>query len=336
MSVVAEEGIIPYVYTWYSSSNNADWTTIDNASDASYTATGITSKTYYKCVVAGVDNSGCATAEEVITVDVYGEMDGGVIDGTQAICYNTTATAFVNTTSATGGAANGYQWQSSADGGNTWSDIADATSETYSAGAWTATTSYRRAYTGTCGTAYSNEIIVTVNALPTVAIIEGTQLAICDGNSMNITATGATSYEWSTTETTDQITISTADTYTVIGTDDNGCQNTASTVLTVNDNTTLILATTANPVAQQDAYALCAGDDITIYTTVTSANGSTVSYTWYNGENVIANATESSLTLNDVTAVNAGEYTVVVVDDQTTACQTTSAPLTLTVHELPV
>ena len=69
---------------------------------------------------------------------------------------------------------------------------------------------------------------LTVNAAPTVAI-SGT-LSYCAGSNTTLTATaGLSSYLWSSGETTQSIT-ATAGSYTVTGTDANGCSNTSSSV----------------------------------------------------------------------------------------------------------
>ena len=69
---------------------------------------------------------------------------------------------------------------------------------------------------------------LTINAAPTVAI-SGT-LSYCVGNSTTLTATaGLSSYLWSSGETTQAITVTSAGGYSVTGTDSNGCSNTSAT-----------------------------------------------------------------------------------------------------------
>jgi PKD-like domain/Glycine rich protein/Secretion system C-terminal sorting domain len=66
---------------------------------------------------------------------------------------------------------------------------------------------------------------VTVNALPTINVTSNNSL-ICIGQSANLTASGATSYTWNTSSnlTTIAVTPTTTTTYTLMGTDANGCQ----------------------------------------------------------------------------------------------------------------
>jgi hypothetical protein len=68
---------------------------------------------------------------------------------------------------------------------------------------------------------------VTVNALP-VLMVSTTNTLLCTGQTATLSVTGATSYTWNTTETTADIAVSptTQTTYTVDGTDGNGCANT--------------------------------------------------------------------------------------------------------------
>ena len=95
----------------------------------------------------------------------------------------------------------------------------------------TTTTTFTATGTDSNGCNNTGATTITVNALPTVEIT-GT-LTYCAGSSTTLTATaGLSSYLWSTGATTQAITVSTAGSYTVTGTDSNGCSATsaASTV----------------------------------------------------------------------------------------------------------
>jgi len=86
---------------------------------------------------------------------------------------------------------------------------------------------YRITYT-TSNCVNSSTQDITINALPTVAI-SGT-LSYCNGSNTTLTATaGLSSYLWSTGATTQAINV-TAGSYTVTGTDANGCSATSSSV----------------------------------------------------------------------------------------------------------
>ena len=102
---------------------------------------------------------------------------------------------------------------------------------------------------------------ITVNALPDVVITNGQSAAICLGGTVNLNAVGATSYEWDN-EAGNSATITVEpkrdSTFTVTGTDGNGCSNTAAINITVYDTVkltatnatqTLCLGTAIEPIA---------------------------------------------------------------------------------------
>lgn len=108
-----------------------------------------------------------------------------------------------------------------------WSNGETGTSITVSP---TTTTTFTATGTDSNGCTSAGATTITVNALPTVEIT-GT-LTYCIGSNTTLTATaGLSSYLWSTGATTQSITV-TAGSYTVTGTDSNGCSATsaASTV----------------------------------------------------------------------------------------------------------
>ena len=73
---------------------------------------------------------------------------------------------------------------------------------------------------------------LTINPLPEVTISGET--SFCEGGSTILTASGAETYEWSTMEFGAEFEVAEAGTYTVIGTDANGCTSTASIEVTEN------------------------------------------------------------------------------------------------------
>lgn len=77
-------------------------------------------------------------------------------------------------------------------------------------------------------------VSVTVNTVPSVSVTSSAA-SVCSGSNASLTATGANSYEWSTTESTSTITVSpTSNTdYTVTGTSNN-CSSSAVVSVSVN------------------------------------------------------------------------------------------------------
>ncbi|WP_317898968.1 metallophosphoesterase [Aurantibacillus circumpalustris] len=164
--------------------------------------------------------------------------------------------------------------------------------------------------------AYGSGIVVTktitINANPNVlASISST--AICLNQTATLTATGAPSFSWNTGSTATSVTVSpTANTsYTLIGTNGNGCKNMSIKSLLV--NALPILSVAVSPTTA----VVCDGDAISL-----TASGAS-SYSWTGGIN---NAT--SFTLNAGTA-----YSVTGTDAN--GCQSSSTQ-SITVNSLPV
>ena len=151
---------------------------------------------------------------------------------------------------------------------------------------------------------------INVNQLPNVDA--GTNVAVCEGSSTSITATGAQNYTWDQmlgSGASHIVTPSTETTYTVTGTDANMCSNTDSVTVSV------------NPAAIADAgvdVAICAGDS----TTLMASGGST--YQW--DSNLGSSA---SITVSPTTNTN---YGVTVTDANN--CTDTDSVL-VTVNPIP-
>lgn len=133
-------------------------------------------------------------------------------------------------------------------------------------------------YTQTLKSEYGCDSVITlnliVNSLPNLKLTGNT--TICAGEKTTLTVSGATSYQWSPAEgldATDKAVVeaspTTTTTYTVIGTDDNGCANTLSRNVTVQ---ALPVITIAGP--SEVNY----GSSVTL-----TASGATT-YKWNTGE----------------------------------------------------
>ena len=152
--------------------------------------------------------------------------------------------------------------------------------------------------------------LITINPAPTVTA-SATATVVCAGTSVTLTSGGtATSYSW-TGGITDgtPFTPTSTQTYTVTGTDGNGCKNTASKMVTVNQLPTV----TANATAT----LVCAGTSVTL-----SGSGTATIYTWTGG---VTDATAFSATTTQT-------YTVFGKD--VNGC-TNTATKTITVNPLP-
>lgn len=173
----------------------------------------------------------------------------------------------------------------------------------------TTTTTYTVTMDRGYGCLIVDSTVVTVNALPTVTA-SSTAPAVCAGDPVTLMGGGATSYTW-TGSVTDNVPFTpvTTDSYTVTGTDGNGCTNTASIMVTVN----------ALPVvgASSTASAICAGDSVTVM-----GNGA-VSYAWTGGVN------------DNVAFAPAATDTYTVTGTDGNGCFDTASVM-ITVNALPV
>jgi hypothetical protein len=167
----------------------------------------------------------------------------------------------------------------------------------------------------TTGASATTSVSGTVNALPSISITEtdasgvaSNDAIICNGGSVTLTASGTTSFLWSSgAATTSSITItpSSSTTYTVTGTT-SGCSNTASKTITVNSLPNIgISGTTTNP----ELVSL----------TATASEGST--YAWSDGS-----STSSATNTFDASGV----YSLTVTD--TYGC-ISSTQLNITVQQ---
>ena len=146
---------------------------------------------------------------------------------------------------------------------------------------------------------------LTINSLPTANITGA--LSFCAGSSTVLTATSASSYLWSTGQTTRELTVTSGGSYSVTITDSNGCSATSS-----------IVTVTEHPLPNVEitgTLTYCAGN-----TTTLTAPAGLSSYLWSTG------ATTQSIN------VTAGTYTVTGTDAN--GCSATSSASTVT--ELPL
>jgi len=254
-----------------------------------------TSTTSY--TVTGTNATGCVnTATVTVTVNALPSIGGG---SSVAICSGSSTSL-----TATGGVS--YSWSPA-------TGLSATTGSSVTASP-TSTTTYTVTGTNAIGCVNTASVTVTVNALPTIGA--GSSVAICSGSSTSFTATGGVSYSWSpatglsaTTGSSVMASPTSTTTYTVAGTNANGCVNTASVIVTVN----------ALPaISGGSSVAICSGSS-----TMLMATGG-VTYNWSpatglsatTGTSVIASPTSTStytLTGTDASGcVNTATVTVTV------------------------
>lgn len=256
-----------------SGANSYLWS--DNTSNTSITVSPISSTNYS---VTGTSNGCSATAVAIVFVNSLPVVS--ISDAT--ICTGQTATL-------TAVGATSYIWQ----GGSTGNTATVSSGTTFSV---TGTTN------NCSSTATAN---ITINSIPDVTV---NSPFICSGNSATLTAAGANSYLWSTTETTNPITVTpTALTsYTVTGTT-NGCSKSVVAAVTI----------TPLPDIKVNPASICFGQSVML----NASGGST--YNWSTG------------TTGNSISVSPNSTTTYTVSDNTPGCSG-STTVTVTVYQLPI
>jgi hypothetical protein len=197
--------------------------------------------------VTGTNSTGCISLPAVATVTVYNNPAVTAASSASVSCSGSPL-------NLTASGATSYTWST---GANTASTTASPT----------VNTTYYVIGADTNGCISYVTIPVTVNPVPNVAIAT-TKTFICVGNTATLTASGALTYTWDNTSTSNTIAVSPSvtTTYSVTGTNTFGCTKMVTRAVNVNS---LTLSTSGNT-------AICAGDNANL-----SASGVN-SYTWSN------------------------------------------------------
>ncbi|MBL4586290.1 MAG: PKD domain-containing protein, partial [Flavobacteriales bacterium] len=276
---------------------------LDDTSIASPTATP-TSTTDYTLNV--IDANGCTDSDELtLTVNPLPTADAGT---DQAICDG-------DNTLMDGSGGTSYSW-------NPATDLTDATSPTTVATP-TATTTYTLTATDANGCVDTDDMTLTVNPLPVVIV--GADDSMCDEETVQLSGSGVPNYLWNPATGLDDATVanpifsgSATTTFTLTGTDANGCSETDDVTITV----------FPLPVADFTAPAdVCLGNP-TIFTD--NSTGNTISYQWNFGDASALN-TDINPTYTYATAAT---FNVALLVTDANGCQDNTSE-TATVLPLP-
>jgi gliding motility-associated-like protein len=252
--VVSFKGVdatIPYIYTYsINGVTQSNITSVGVSASVSMNVPTTNTGTYiYQLLgVTEVSSLGCTNnivsaiktvkVNSLPTITILEADASGTINNDAIICAGATATL-------TGTGANTYTWTNGITNGN---PFAPAITKIYTV-------------TGTdingCKNTASQTI--TVNLLPTVTATVSKPV-ICVGENVVLIGGGALSYTWDNGVLDAQsFTPMATKTYTVTGTDANGCSNTANKTIIVNPLPIVTINASKNAVCQGDGLSLLAG-----------------------------------------------------------------------------
>ena len=298
-------------YTWTAQGGTVVSGNGTNTVVVNWTAAGPTTVYLWYDETSTTITNVCFGTSDSLAITLNPAPTTSAITGTASICVNNDGSySVVNTPGST------YAWTITGgtiltgDGTNSittnWSGSGNATISV------TETNSF-----GCVGSAVS--IPVTVNALPLADA--GSSVGVCIGQSVQLNATGGVNYSWSPSTGLNNTTINNPvatplanTTYTVLVTDANGCENSDSVTVTV-DNLPIVTVTQNS--------AICIGGTIQL-----TAGGGT-NYQWSPASSL--NDPSSSTPVANPSSTTT--YTVVVTNAG--GC-VDSASVTITVNALPV
>lgn len=270
MNAQATGGNGGYVFSWSNSLPNGSTNTVSPSTTTNYTVTA-------------TDVNGC-TASSIIHVTV--NPNPPINAGTdQMVCIG-------NPVVLSGSGVQSYNWNNGVTNGVSFTP---ASTQTYTV-------------TGTDanGCQGSDQVVVTVNPLPTVDA--GVAQTVCQGTSVTLNGSGAVSYTWNNGVTNGvSFIINSTQTYTVTGTNANGCTNTDQVTITVNQPI---------PVNAGIDQSVCQGGAVTLTATGTQT------YSWNNG------------VTNGIAFTPASTQTYTVTGTDANGCQSTDQ-VVVTINPLP-
>jgi hypothetical protein len=206
--------------------------TLDNTGGNNWEITGITAGTP---VTISLDVAGCVRTLDITAPD----CNCPAVDApTNPVSTSYCAGASVTSVSATVPAGFTVDWYDAASGGTRLQEGTASGVNTYTPSGPGTFYAVARDLTTGCLSSTRTPATVTQNALPTVTA--SADVSICTGETTQLSASGASTYTWSpatglstTTGTPVDANPTSDQTYTVTGTDSNGCQNTDTVTVTV-------------------------------------------------------------------------------------------------------
>ncbi|MFK8045398.1 MAG: T9SS type A sorting domain-containing protein [Crocinitomicaceae bacterium] len=202
--------------------SNYQWNSSPTLSDISIPNPIASPVTNTEYIVQGTNANGCSNTDTVfVTVSSLPNVDAGL---------DTVVCLFESIELNASGAIS-YQWNASPSltGNNLSNPIVQPITPT----------TYTVTGTGINGCSATDNVLVTINSLPNIDA--GNDLFVCQGDSTQLNVTGGITYIWNFDVTLSDLNISNpfakpvaTSTYSVTGTDANGCKNTDNVIVSIN------------------------------------------------------------------------------------------------------
>lgn len=232
-------GVIPKMDFWKYNPATDAWVKKTDLPSARYGAIGcsIGGKGY---VGTGYDGMGGNLNDflEYTPDTIYIPQQPGTISGNATVCESSTKTYSITAVSC----ANSYTW--TVPSGSTINSGQGTTSISVTFG--NASGNISVTANNDCGNSTASTKTITVHSLPNVFIVPNGSTTFCKGDSVILIAFGGNTYTWSTGSNDSSIVVKTSNTYSVTGTDTNGCQNSDAIAVTVNPTYSFTIDTILN------------------------------------------------------------------------------------------
>jgi hypothetical protein len=284
-------------------------------------------------------STGATTKNVAVSGTVYTATTAGISGGSSPICYNTAPGTFT----ATGGGGNGsftYLWYKNGVSTGT-------TTNTYTPGALTSTSTFYCAITSTCGTTNTSTTTITVDGNLTAGISGGSSPICYNTDPGTFTATGGGgtgtyTYLWYkngvstgvTTQTYDPGSLTATTTvYCAITSGTCGTVNTSTTTITVDGNLTAGISGGSSPICYNTApgtFTATGGGGTGAYTYLWYKNGvstGTTTNTYSPGALTATSTFYCAITSGTCGTVNTSTTTITVDGNLTAGISGGTSPL---------
>ena len=317
-------GMGPYTFTYNLNGGTNQTITTTSGNSIKLSAPTNILGTYSYNLVSVLNSTGCSQNQPGSAIVTVISLPTATISGTASLCQNSVISPLITFIGSNG--LPPYTFVYTINGGSaqnvttTSGNTVTVAAPTGVAGTFVYSLVSISSAAG-CSQSQSGTATVTVNPLPVLTVTPSAS-TICNGGSTTLTASGATTYNWSpatglsaTTGSSVTANPTATTTYTVTGTNSNGCINSTTVTVTVRALSPISISPAA-PV-------ICVGGSVAL-----TASGSS-SYLWSPSADLSASNTAS------VDATPATTTTFTVTGTDVNGCASTKEVI-VTVNEVPV